>query len=118
LRSNRYYALPLKAFAAQYWTPLRRLERNRGLMTAVRAGGAGFRTYRRSARGPLRLAKLAPLRIVPELLVMKEKLFPCGEYKLIPAIHTLKNLVDELHLSFPSRAPEIPQRRLRAPNPQ
>jgi hypothetical protein len=47
---------------------------------------------------------------------MKEKLFPCGEYKFIPAIHTFENLVDELHLSFPSQTAEIPQHRLQSPN--
>jgi hypothetical protein len=114
---NRYDAFPLKAFAAEYRTPLRRFKRNRGLMATIRAGGAGFRAHRRSTRGPLRLTKLATLGIVPELLVMKEKLFPCGEHKLIPAIHTLENLVDELHLSFPSRTAEIPQRRLQSPGP-
>jgi hypothetical protein len=33
---------------------------------------------------------------------MKEKLFPGGEYKLIPAIHTFENLVDELHTRSPA----------------
>jgi hypothetical protein len=74
-------------------------------MSALRTGGAGFCTYCRSAGGPLGLAKLAPLRIVPELLVVKEKLFPRGEYKLIPAIHTFENLVDELHLLSPAGLP-------------
>jgi hypothetical protein len=32
---------------------------------------------------------------------MEKKLFPCGEYKFIPAIHALENLIDELHTRVP-----------------
>ncbi len=71
-------------------------------MAAFRAGCARFRAHRRSARRALCLAQLAAFGIVPELLVMKEKLFPGGEYKFIPAIHTFENLVDELHTRSPA----------------
>lgn len=87
-------------------------------MTAFRAGCARFRAHCRSARGTLGFAKLAAFGIVPELLVMKEKLFPRGEHKFIPAIHTFENLVDELHHSFPSRVAEKPQYPAQSPNSQ
>ncbi len=105
----------LKAFAAEHRPSLCRLKRYSRLMTAIRAGRTRFRPHCRPARCPLRFAKLAPLGIVPELLVMKEKLFPCGKYKFISAIHALENLIDELHLTFPSRTAEIPQHRLQSP---
>ena len=108
----------LEALAAEYRTTLGRLEGHSGFHAAVRAGRAGLGAYGCSTRCAFSLALLASFWIVLKLFVVEKQLLASGEYKLIPAIHTLKNLVDELHLSFPSRAAEIPQRRLRAPNPQ
>jgi hypothetical protein len=102
-------ALLLEALATEYRSSLGRLERHSGLLAAIRAGGAGFRAHRRSPGGALRFAKLASLRIIPELLVVKEKLLTGGEYEFIPAIDTLENLIYELHLAFPSPAAEKPQ---------
>jgi len=97
LYNSRHNPLSLKALAAKHRTPLRRLKRHGCFQAAIRTGGACFRPHRSSPGGALRLAKLASLGIISELLVVKEKLLTCGEYELIPAIHTLENLIDELH---------------------
>src|SRR5262245_31057208 len=79
--SARACELPgLEALFAEDRTPLRRPERNRGLLSAGRARGQSFNPLARNRiahrpAGPLALAGLAPLRLVLEVLVGEELLF-------------------------------------------
>lgn len=49
-------------------------------------------------RYPLSLAALTTFRLVLELLVVKEELFPGGENELTPTVDALQHLVLKLHL--------------------
>jgi hypothetical protein len=97
----------LKAFAAENWAPLRRFKRDGGFLTALGAGGASLRLVEGLLPGlardsehsdPFRLANLATLGLVLELLVMKKQLLAGGEYKVGTAVNTLQDLVLEFHL--------------------
>jgi hypothetical protein len=46
---------------------------------------------------PFLLAYLAAFRLVLELLIVKEKLFPGGEDEITPAVDTLQYLVLKFH---------------------
>jgi hypothetical protein len=54
----------------------------------------------------LRLAVLATLRIVLELLVVKEQLLSGSEYKLVAAINALEDSIEELHRDTLAFAPQ------------
>jgi len=56
----------------------------------------GFGSYARAAAS-LQLARLAALRIVMKLLVVKEQLLAGGEDEVLPAVHAFEYLVLEFH---------------------
>src|SRR5271167_1054846 len=92
----------LKAFAAIDWTPLRGLERNGGLFSALRAHR--FRLYALDASRtcfiPLCavcLAGLATLRLVLESLVREKHLLAGGEDEFRFTIGALQDLVMVFH---------------------
>ncbi len=77
----------LETGSAKHRTPLRGLKRHGGFRGALRADGPGFRAYTAAgSRHPLVFALLAPLRIILELLVVKEQLFPSGKDEVVTAI--------------------------------
>jgi hypothetical protein len=90
----------LEAGAAQYRSALRGLEGNRGFRIAL-----GTRRARLgadpSALGTLSLALFAMLRIIFELLVVKEKLLARGEHKFGAAVTAFQNSVDKFHGRLP-----------------
>jgi hypothetical protein len=96
----------LKAFAAENGASLRRSEGDGGFLTALGASGASFRLVEglsgraRGAqdRDPFRLADLATLGLVLELLVMKKQLLAGGEDEVGTAVDTLQDLILEFHL--------------------
>jgi hypothetical protein len=69
----------------------------------------GFRSYARSPVGALRLALLAALGVVLEILVVEEQLFACGKDEVGTAINALENFIREFHGRLPRRRerPEI-----------
>ena len=97
----------LEAFAAKYWTSLRRLERHSSLLAAMGTGSASFDLLirvrrRRSDRScPLCFAGFAALGLVLELLVVKEELFARREEKLRAAVYALQQPVLEFHETPP-----------------
>src|SRR5436190_7321480 len=98
----------LEAFLAEDRPPLRRLERHRRLLATGRARGEGFNPLADGTRAdrprcPLALAGFAPLRLVFEVLVGEELLFPCRPDELRTAVHAPEDPVLELHRSLPRR---------------
>ena len=59
----------------------------------------GLSRRRRSAEhgNPLGFASFAAFRLVLELLIMKEKLFPSRENEITPTVDTLEHLVLKFH---------------------
>jgi hypothetical protein len=94
-----------KAIPAKHRSSLRRPERNRGFLAALRTNGASLgsrrtslpATARAKIRNPLRLAALAPFGFVPELLIVEKHLFPGGKNEVRPAVDALQHLVLKLH---------------------
>jgi hypothetical protein len=77
----------LEAGSAEHRTTLGRLKWNGGFRSALRTDGSGFGAYAAArSRYTLNLALLATLRIVLELLVVKEQLFAGGKDEVITAI--------------------------------
>jgi len=112
LSRGRRGPLLLEAFPAKYRASLRRLERDRGFLAALGADRPRFyfriaarRSLRAQHAGPLRLARLTPLGLVLELLIVEEQLLPSSEHEIRAAVHALQNLVLEFH----GRAPFSPQ---------
>ena len=70
--SLRLPLLPLEAGSAEHRPALRWLERDRGLHPAFRAGCPSLRANPLASAGTLRLALLAVLGVVGELLVVEE----------------------------------------------
>src|SRR5262249_5757582 len=99
----------LEAFLAEDGTPLRGLERHRRLFAAVRTRRHGFDAFASSARAasrprsPLRLTRLAALRLVLEVLVGEELLLARRPDELRTAVHAPEDPVLELHRSLPRR---------------
>jgi|SRR5436309_9355104 len=97
----------LEAFLAENWTPLRRSEGHRGLLSTCRAGGDSLHALAtnspagRAAR-PLAFTGLASLRLVLEVLVGEKLLFTGRPDKLCAAVHAPENPVLELHRSLTS----------------
>jgi len=96
----------LKTFTAKDGTALRGTEGDGGLLSASRAGGLGLdlgvavltgRGGSAEDGDPLGFASLATLRLVLELLVVKEKLFPGSENEITPTVDTLQHLVLKFH---------------------
>jgi hypothetical protein len=111
----------LETLAAEHGPSLRRTKRNRGFLSALRAGCFGFRpleiigTWTRALRA-LGFAILAPLGLILEALVGEEHLFAGGEDKLSTAFRALQNPVLVLHrllrdptlVAGPKASPEKP----------
>jgi hypothetical protein len=53
--------------------------------------------YGSQNRNPLRLAALAPLGLVPELLIVEKQLLPGREDEIRAAVNALQHLVLEFH---------------------
>jgi len=101
--SSDYFAL-LKALPAKHWTTLRGFERYGCFPLAPGADGLGFNTLIVAAilrqpqgLGPFAFAVFAAFGFVLELLIVEEELFPSREDEVGATIHTLENLVLELH---------------------
>ena len=100
---SRSFAL-LEALTAKHRTSLRGLERYSGFPLASGANSLGFHPLiitailRQSQRlGAFPPAVFAAFGFVFELLIVEEELFTGSEYKVGAAIHTLENLVLEVH---------------------
>jgi hypothetical protein len=98
--------LLLKALPAEDRSPLCGLERDGGLLTALRASRSSFGLGGRLSwdgrsqnRNALRLACFTTFGFVLELLVVKEQLFACGKNKVRAAVDALQYLVLEVHPS-------------------
>jgi hypothetical protein len=104
--SSREFPL-LEALLAEHRPPLGRTERNSRVFPARRASGlcldaiSKWRRARGCAIRPLRLACLAALRLVLELLVSEKQLLARCPDELSSAIYTPQGLVLELHRSPP-----------------
>lgn len=89
----------LETFAAEDRPPLRWPERHRRFFSALRAGGPCLDPAETTAviapgngsqyGHPLCLAGFTTFGGVPELLVVKEQLFPSREHKICAAVNTL-----------------------------
>jgi hypothetical protein len=98
----------LEAGPAEHGTTLCGLKGNGSFGGAFRTDCPSFCANAGSSAGhALDLALFAALWIVFELLVVKEKLFASGEDKVVTAIRTFQNLVDEVHTRPPEHALEI-----------
>ena len=93
----------LEARPAQHRPALRRLERNGGLRAALRTRGTRLRPHALAAPRTLRLALLAVLGVVLELLVVEELLLACGENKLGAAVDAFQHSIGEFHGRLPSQ---------------
>ena len=102
---------------------LRRLERDCRLTLTAGADSLGFyaliiaSALRQTKRlGALALTCLTAFRFVLELFIVEEKLFTGSEDEVSAAVHTLKNLVLELHREMPPFLlhPQILPRRQRS----
>src|SRR5258706_1098244 len=96
----------LEAFLAENRSALRGTEGHGRVLAARGAGGLGLDAiaHRRSSAHPVRsfrLARLAALWLVLELLVSEEELFTRRPDELRRAVHTPQGLVLELHRSPP-----------------
>jgi hypothetical protein len=104
----------LETLPAVHWTALCGFERNGRFPLAPGTDCLGFyplsaaATLREAKRlGALALAVLAAFRLIFELFVVEEKLFPCGKDEIASAVYTLENLILELHSNCPlSRSPQ------------
>jgi len=108
LHPSRPCKLPLlEALLAKHRAPLRGTEGYCRFLPARRALGRCFdpvpcRCWTSTDPvGSLSLARLAPLRLVLELLISEEQLFACSPDELRAAIHAPQGLVLELHRSPP-----------------
>src|SRR5262245_14141781 len=98
----------LEAFLAEHGAPLRWFEGHRCFLPTGRTGGDGLYPFARGsgAGGPggaLALTRLAPLRLVLEVLVGEELLLAGRPDELRTAVHTPEDPVLELHRSLPRR---------------
>lgn len=94
----------LKALPAEDWATLSWPERYRGFLATLRADRRRFRPAMALATQhlvPFGLAGFTPLGLVLEALIGEEKLFPCGEDKIGPTIHTLHDPVPVFHTLLP-----------------
>jgi hypothetical protein len=93
----------LKTLAAVNWAPLRRFERYRRFLPALRASGLGFDTLDSVAvsvpisRSAVCLARFAPLGLVLETLVGEKHLLAGGENELGITFGASQNPVLKLH---------------------
>ena len=87
----------LETLAAQDGTPLRWLERYGGFSTTGRAVRPRFRADRSRTGGALGFACFAAFWVVFELLIVKEKLFAGGEYKVAAAVAAIQDFIGKVH---------------------
>ena len=87
----------LKTSPAQYWFALRGLKWNRRLCAAFGAFDARFSLGSWPLRTVIDPARLAALRIIRELLFMKESLLAGAEDELSSAIDALQNPISKFH---------------------
>jgi hypothetical protein len=99
----RLRLLFLEARPAQYRPALRRLERNRGLRTALRTCRACLGANSLRAARTFRLALLAVLGIVLELFIVEKDLLARCKHKLGAAVYTLEDSIGEFHGRLPSQ---------------
>jgi hypothetical protein len=93
--------LLLEALPTKYRTSLCGLKGHGSFRTASRTGSSRFRPHSCGRSGsPLGLALFASLRIVFELLIVKEDLFAGGKNEIVAAVHALQDLIDEFHGLF------------------
>jgi hypothetical protein len=96
----------LKALAAVNWTTLCRLERDRGLFSALRTSRLRFGSLKTIALArsycirAFRFAGFASLGLVLEALVGEEHLFAGCEHKFRAALRALQNPVLVLHVTL------------------
>src|SRR4029079_6529325 len=98
----------LEALLAVDGPSLRGLEGDGRLLAALRAGGRGLDPLARRmihAGVALRLAVLAALGLVLEVLVRVEELLAGGPYEGLVALDAQQTLVSELHGHLPSLEP-------------
>src|ERR1035441_10348355 len=98
-RRGKTGGLPAEeALPAIHRTALSRLERNRGVPPALRAGGHGLRFGEATTAAALTLGftSLAALWLFFEVFVVEEVLFSRREYKFCRAVYTLENSVLKL----------------------
>ena len=93
----------LETGSAQDRPALGRLEGHCCGGAAFRTRSPGFRANPRAAAGAFRLALLAALGVVDELLVVEEELLTCGEHKFCTAIDALEVSICEFHGRLPAR---------------
>ena len=98
-------AFGLKTISAQHRTPLRGKKRDGGFGSALGADGARLRTRTWLPRSSFRLAWLAPLGIIAELLLAEEELLAHGENELTPTVNAFQNFVDQIHAIVPRVCP-------------
>jgi hypothetical protein len=103
--SRRGGSFPVQeAFPAKDRTSLGGLEGNRGLPSALRTGGHGFR-FGKAPGGrtlTLVLTGFAALGFVLEILVVEEMLFSRCKYKIRSAIYALQDAVLKFrHIRWP-----------------
>jgi len=93
----------LEAGTTQNWSALRRLEGDSGFCAAFRTMGSGLgaNALATSAARAFCFAGFASLRIVFELLVVKEKLLASSKNEFLAAIDTLQYTICELHGRHP-----------------
>ena len=94
-------ALGLETMAAQNRPALGRQKWDGGFGAALRTGRAGLGPRARGSRNPLRLARLATLGIVPELLLVEEQLLSRREHEVAATIDTFEDSIGKFHSVFP-----------------
>jgi hypothetical protein len=94
--------LPLEAGTAQHRPPLRRFEWNRRFGPTLRAGCPRLCADPRITAGAFGLALFAALRVVFELLIVKEELLACREDEIGAAVYTFQYAILEVHGRFPT----------------
>ena len=110
-RRGKTGGLPAEeALPAIHGTALSRLERNRGVPPALRAGGHGLRFGEATTAAALTLGftSLAALGFVLEVFVVEEVLFSRRKYKFCRTVYTLENSILKLrHNLCPVVLPEL-----------
>lgn len=86
-----------KARTTEHWPPLRRLERNCSVLTALTTCRPGLSASLLSFAGTLRFALFAPFGVVLEIFLVKEQLFACRKHELGGAIDARQYSIGELH---------------------
>ena len=85
---------------------MRGLKRNSGFGGALGTNSPGLGAHAIAGSGhTLNFALFATLWIVLKLLIVKEQLFASSKDKVVTAIRTFQNLIDEIHLRVPPSMP-------------